>query len=242
MSAVLDISNLQFRWPNSQRNLLDIPRLVIAKGEKVFIKGSSGSGKTTLLSLIGGINTPQQGSIKLLEKDIVVISQSQRDHFRADHVGFIFQLFNLVPYLSVIDNIVLVCKFSIHRANRALQSSSSLEEEAIRLLDHLQLNDKTIIEKPVAELSVGQQQRVATARALIGSPEIIIADEPTSSLDSDVRKNFLQLLMQQCEACGSTLLFVSHDSSLESWFDRTLHLNEINQAVSNTKDGEHSAA
>lgn len=231
MTTVLDINELQFCWPNSQQNLLDIPDLSIKKGERVFIKGSSGSGKTTLLSLIGGINTPQHGAIELLQTDITTISQSQRDHFRADHVGFIFQLFNLIPYLSVIENVVLACKFSQNRNDRALKNASSLEQEALRLLEHLQLNDQTIINKPVAELSVGQQQRVATARALIGSPEFIIADEPTSALDSDVRENFLELLMQECKGCGSTLLFVSHDTHLQNWFDRTIYLNDINQAA-----------
>ncbi len=228
--SVLNIRGLTFNWGN-QRTLLDIPSLTIEKGEKVFLKGASGSGKTTLLSLIGGINSPTQGSIELLDKNIVGLSQSQKDHFRADHIGFIFQLFNLIPYLSVIDNVVLACKFSQNRAARALKNSTTLEQEAVRLLDHLQLNDPALIRKPVVELSVGQQQRVATARALIGSPEIIIADEPTSALDSEVRENFLQLLKQECELCQSTLLFVSHDSSLEQYFDRALDIDKINRAA-----------
>jgi len=226
---VLQIQNLQFSWQGSQRMVLDIPELDIELGEKVFLKGASGSGKTTLLSLIGGINTPQKGAIKILQQEVSQLSQSQRDHFRSDHIGFIFQLFNLIPYLSVIDNIILACKFSKARKDRAVAMSGSLEQEALRLLEHLQLNDPALISQSVGDLSVGQQQRVAVARALIGSPEIIIADEPTSALDSDVRAEFLSLLKKECEQSGSTLLFVSHDSNLESAFDRVVYLDQINR-------------
>jgi putative ABC transport system ATP-binding protein len=238
--SVLRIQDLRFQWRNSRQTLLDIPSISIEKGEKVFLKGASGSGKTTLLSLIGGISTPGNGSIELLGKNIVALTHSQRDHFRSDHIGFIFQLFNLIPYLSVIENIVLACNFSKSRAKRALKNSPTLEQEAMRLLEHLQLNDPAMIRKPVIELSVGQQQRVATARALIGSPEFIIADEPTSALDSDVRENFLQLLKQECDLCQSTLLFVSHDSSLEQYFDRTLYLHEINRASGSSREPVHA--
>ncbi len=229
---VLQISDLRFRWPNSQRDLLAISSLSVNRGEKVFIKGASGSGKTTLLSLVGGVHVPTAGEIRLLGKDITRLSLSRRDHFRADHIGYIFQLFNLIPYLSVLDNIVLSCRFSTTRAEKALRQSGSLEEEALRLLDHLELGDRQFLRQPVVNLSVGQQQRVATARALMGSPEFIIADEPTSALDSDVREKFLALLIQECELADSTLLFVSHDSYLEPAFERSLSLQSLNEAVS----------
>ncbi len=230
ITPLLKVENLRFRWPSGQRDVVDIPELSIQQGERVFIKGESGSGKTTLLSLLGGINLPDSGRINLLGTDIGQLKQSHRDQFRADHIGFVFQLFNLIPYLSVIENITLACAFSSQRKAKALVKSSTLEDEAYRLLSHLQLQDRSLLNKPVSDLSVGQQQRVAAARALIGSPELIIADEPTSALDADTREHFLSLLLSECEHSGSTVLFVSHDPSLEKTFDRSIHLNKLNRA------------
>lgn len=230
MEEILRINDLKFRWPKSQRNVLDIQSLSVNAGERMFIKGESGSGKTTLLSLVGGINSPDAGSIEILNQNLSEMRSSARDQFRADHIGFIFQLFNLIPYLSVIENIVLSCQFSRFRMKRALDKSATVEQEALRLLNHLQIKDPALIAKPVVELSVGQQQRVAAARALVGAPELIIADEPTSALDSSAREYFLDLLFRECEQCGSTVLFVSHDSTLETQFDRTLLLHELNRA------------
>jgi len=230
ITPLLKVENLRFRWPSGPRDVVDIPELSIQQGERVFIKGESGSGKTTLLSLLGGINLPDSGRINLLGTDIGQLKQSHRDQFRADHIGFVFQLFNLIPYLSVIENITLACAFSSQRKAKALVKSSTLEDEAYRLLSHLQLQDRSLLNKPVSDLSVGQQQRVAAARALIGSPELIIADEPTSALDADTREHFLSLLLSECEHSGSTVLFVSHDPSLEKTFDRSIHLNKLNRA------------
>jgi len=235
-TALLKVENLRFRWLSSQRDVMDIPELSIQKGERVFIKGESGAGKTTLLSLLGGINLPDSGLINILGTDISQLKQSRRDQFRADHIGFVFQLFNLIPYLSVIENITLACEFSSRRKAKALSKSKTLEDEAYRLLSHLQLQDRRLLTKPVSELSVGQQQRVAAARALIGSPELIIADEPTSALDADTREHFLNLLLSECEYSGSTVLFVSHDRGLEHAFDRSILLNELNKADSRSKD------
>jgi len=236
-TPLIYVENLRFRWPLSQRDVVDIPELTIQKGERVFIKGESGSGKTTLLSLIGGINLPNSGRINILGTNIGQLKQSRRDQFRADHIGFIFQLFNLIPYLSVTENITLACAFSSRRKANALKKSKTLEDEAYRLLCHLQLQDRRILNKPVSDLSVGQQQRVAAARALIGSPELIIADEPTSALDADTREHFLSLLLSECELSGSTALFVSHDQTLEKHFDRHIHLSNLNKAdISNKKE------
>lgn len=240
--ALLEIEGLRFRWPSTRQDVLDIPALSIDRGERVFIKGQSGSGKTSLLGLIGGINQPQSGRISILGNTITQFSQSQKDQFRADHIGFIFQLFNLIPYLSVIENITLACRFSRLRAERALQKSDSLEQEALRLLQHLQMDDPDLLAKPVRELSVGQQQRVATARALMGAPELIIADEPTSALDTDTREHFLQLLLRECRNSNSGVLFVSHDSGLENAFDRSIHLNALNHAASSNALADDAAA
>lgn len=230
--SMLAIRDLRFRWPKSQQDVLDIQTLDIKKGDRVFIKGQSGTGKTTLLSLIGGIHTPTAGKIQVLNQNIHALNPAKRDQFRADHIGFIFQLFNLIPYLSVIDNVILSCQFSTYRHQRVLNKGCSLEEEALRLLAHLHLNDEALLAKPVVDLSVGQQQRVATARALIGAPQLIIADEPTSALDTDTRERFIQLLFQECKACGSTLLFVSHDGQLQTLFDQTIMLEDINRCSS----------
>jgi putative ABC transport system ATP-binding protein len=203
--------------------------LQVARGERIFIHGASGSGKSTLLSLLAGVNPPSGGEVQVLGEALGRLSGAKRDRFRSDHIGFVFQLFNLIPYLSVLENVTLPCRFSHRRRHKALQSGNSLDAEAMRLLQHLDMADDALIHRPVTELSVGQQQRVATARALIGAPEIIIADEPTSALDSDMRQAFLRLLFQECGATGSTLLFVSHDRQLEPMFERHVALHEINR-------------
>ncbi|PVV27828.1 MAG: methionine ABC transporter ATP-binding protein [gamma proteobacterium symbiont of Ctena orbiculata] len=204
--------------------------LEVARGERIFIRGASGSGKSPLLALLAGVNLPTGGDVAILGETINRLSSARRDHYRSDHIGFIFQLFNLIPYLSVLDNVTLPCRFSRLRKEKATASGNSLQDEALRLLAHLDMADEDLVDRPVTELSVGQQQRVATARALIGAPGIIIADEPTSALDSDMRQAFLRLLFQECEETGSTLLFVSHDRQLETLFERHITLDEVNRA------------
>lgn len=227
--AIIQLQALQFAWKTDQP-ILQIDELVIKKRHKMFIKGPSGCGKTTLLALLGGILKPQQGQITILGHDITQLSNSQRDLFRSEHIGFIFQMFNLLPYLSVLDNITLPCRFSQKRQQRIKEKQATPQSEAMQLVETLGL-PKGVLSKPVTELSIGQQQRVAAARALIGGPEIIIADEPTSALDYDARKSFLSLLFEVCDAYQATLLFVSHDPTLETLFDDTLSLMNINKAT-----------
>ena len=224
--SVIQLSHLTFRWPKQTENLLEIPSLTINKGEKVFLKGPSGSGKSSLLSLLAGISQPTSGEISLLQQPFSQLKSTQRDKFRADHIGYIFQMFNLLPYLSVIDNVLLPCRFSRQRKS---QLSEDMKQEATRLLNQLHLPPECL-ERPISELSIGQQQRVAEARALIGQPELLIADEPTSALDHDNREAFIQLLMAECNKAETTLLFVSHDETLEMLFDRSIALNDINLA------------
>ncbi|CEA06594.1 ABC transporter-like protein [Pseudomonas saudimassiliensis] len=230
-TPVIQLHHVSFAWPR-QPTLLDIASLTLQPGERVFLKGPSGSGKTTLLSLIGGVQLPDHGQIRLLGQDLARLSRSARDQFRADHSGYIFQMFNLLPYLSVIENIALPCHFSRLRRQRAAERYGSVAAAATALLEQLGLSQAVVGEQPVAELSIGQQQRVAAARALIGSPELIIADEPTSALDADTREAFLELLFAECQAAGSALLFVSHDGALEGMFDRSLALGDLNRAAS----------
>jgi len=227
---VIDISNLEFSWNPQASTVLSIDALQVSPGERLFIKGPSGSGKSTLLSLLSGVTTAGAGTVRVMDQSLEQLSSIQRDHFRANHIGYIFQMFNLIPYLSVIDNVVLPCHFSKQRRSRALDNGNDLKAEARRLLDHLDMAQAELLNRPVTTLSVGQQQRVAAARALMGSPELLIADEPTSSLDADRRESFIKLLFDECKQTGSTLIFVSHDGSLENLFDRTIDLAEINRA------------
>lgn len=227
VNQIIQIKNLLFKWPAQKDDLLSIAELHIGKGEHLFLCGESGSGKSTFLNLLGGVVTPQQGEIVILGRSLVSLSAIQRDQFRAGHIGFIFQQFNLLPYLSIIDNVTLPCHFSIERYKKACGSSSNPENEARRLLNHLGIDDEELITKPVTQLSVGQQQRVAAARALIGSPEIIIADEPTSSLDEKSQKAFVNLLLKEAEAAGSTIILVSHDQRFAAFFQRSASIKGL---------------
>ena len=202
--------------------LLNIPRWEVASGEKVFLEGESGSGKSTLLNLIAGILPPTSGQITLLGERLERLNQRQRDRFRAGNIGYIFQQFNLIPYLNAIDNILLAQEFS----NKVTGNGFARAQE---LLEQLQLPE-SVWRLPGQSLSIGQQQRVAIARALFNSPRLILADEPTSALDQKNRKAFMEILMDLCDAYQSTLIFVSHDPALASDFDRIDVLGDINKA------------
>lgn len=227
---LIELHDLVFAWPD-QAPLLDIPDFRLEVGEALFLKGPSGSGKTTLLGLLGGVNRPGQGSIQLLGQDLAALGQGQRDRFRVDHTGYIFQQFNLLPFLSVRENVELPCRFSNSRASRASQRHGSIDQAAAQLLAHLGLDDPALLARRADSLSIGQQQRVAAARALIGQPELVIADEPTSALDADSREAFIRLLFEECRTAGASLLFVSHDQSLAPLFDRHLSLADLNRAA-----------
>lgn len=213
------ISNLAFRWRPTDAYCLALTNVTVDTGRSLFLHGPSGSGKSTLLNLIGGVLLPARGSVSLLGQPLGELSASRRDAFRADHLGFIFQQFNLIPYLPVLDNVLLPCRFSAQRAKRV----SEPQAEARRLLAALDL-DPALLDRPAAELSVGQQQRVAAARALIGQPEILIADEPTSALDAERQATFVELLLSEAKRAGSTVVFVSHDLRLAAHFDHSLAL------------------
>jgi len=235
MSTCVSIRDLRFSWPGAKAPLLDIPKLDIAANARVMLRGASGSGKSTLLSLLAGIHKPQQGHIEILQQDLAQLSARQRDKLRANDIGFIFQQFNLLPYLSALENVRLGAQFSALRRQRVLQSGESVDAASARLLNELGI-DAHLQQQPAHSLSVGQQQRVAVARALLGKPALIIADEPTSALDAERRDDFLKLLFNECEQQQTALLFVTHDASLATHFERHLELAEINQA------GSHSNA
>ena len=199
-------------------------------GEKVFLQGSSGSGKSTLLGLIAGVLAPQIGEITALGQRLDKLSGGKRDQFRAEHIGLVFQLFNLLPYFNLLDNVLLSARFSKRRAAKAIAEFGSVEKAAASLLHALGLGD-AMHRTRVDQLSVGQQQRVAVARALLGSPELLICDEPTSAIDSNAREHFMKLVFKQAERAGSAILFVSHDAALAPRFDRQVDLAQINQAA-----------
>ena len=226
--SLVELRDLSFGWRTGQP-LLEIAAFDVAAGERVFISGPSGSGKSTLLGLIGGVLTPTSGTVRVLGESLGSLSAARRDALRVDRIGFIFQMFNLLPYLSVRDNVALPCRFSARRRERATAGGLELRLEAERLLGRLGLDDAGLLDRRVTELSIGQQQRVAAARALIGKPELLIADEPTSSLDADARASFLELLMTECRTAGSAIVFVSHDRSLAARFDRQVNLLALTQ-------------
>ncbi|WIM04562.1 MAG: ATP-binding cassette domain-containing protein [Candidatus Nitricoxidivorans perseverans] len=223
------LRDVAFRWPRQPRPCLDIPALRVDAGEHVFLHGPSGGGKSTLLGLLGGVALPERGCVEVLGHELTRLSGRARDRLRADSIGFLFQQFNLLPWLAAIDNVLLPCTFSARRRERAAQERSP-RDEAGRLLAHLDLAP-ALWRRPAAELSVGQQQRVAAARALIGRPEILIADEPTSALDAPRQQIFIDLLLKEAAAAGAALLFVSHDARLAAHFDRTVALSDINRAA-----------
>jgi putative ABC transport system ATP-binding protein len=234
--TVVDLSGVRFSWSSGSPLVIDIETLRVARGERVFVVGPSGSGKSTLLSLLAGVITPRDGAVRILGRDLGALSSAARDRFRADHIGFIFQMFNLIPYLSVLENVGLPCGFSERRRTRAARVGATVEREAVRLLENLDMGAANILRRAVVELSAGEQQRVASARALIGAPELVIADEPTSSLDADRRTAFLDLLFRECSREHAALFFVSHDASLAARFDRAIPFAEINRALRPASD------
>ena len=221
--TAIKIANLQYLWPESDDLTIDIPSLQVDRGSSVFLQGASGSGKSTLLSLLAGTLKASSGTLQVLGTDLSLLSPRQRDRFRAEHVGIVFQQFNLIPFLTVLGNLKLASRF-------VNQSAEATENRATELLASLRL-DPAILQRRANRLSVGQQQRVAIARAFINEPEVLLADEPTSALDAEARDLFMNLLMAVRETTGCTLIFASHDSSLARFFDFKLVLSEVNRTV-----------
>lgn len=219
----LNLDQVAFHWEGRSAFGLTIPDFCIRSGERVLLLGESGSGKSTLLSLICGINAPQRGSISVDGIEITRMRPAARDRFRAEKIGIVFQQFNLLPYASPIDNILLPLRFAPERRVGVGDAHSA----AVALTDALGLARDAMASSNSDRLSVGQQQRVAVARALIGAPSLIVADEPTSALDAGSQASFLALLFAQCTAAGSTLLMVSHDERLSPRFDRSVRMEDI---------------
>jgi len=233
---VLSLRALAWRWPGAMEPVFDGVNMALKAGEHVLLQGESGCGKSTLLALAAGVRVAGLGQVSLLGQDWRALPSVQRDRRRADHIGCIFQQFNLLPYLSVLDNVLLPCHFSPVRAQRAGANAAQRQARAQALLDALQLAP-ALWARSAAQLSVGQQQRVAAARAFLGAPELVLADEPTSALDEARRDQFMALLLAVCREAGSALLLVSHDSRLAVHCHRTLRWSALKSgAVPSSED------
>lgn len=224
------LKDVRFRYPRSSADTIAIDELVVGATETLFLSGPSGCGKSTLLSLLAGVLEADRGEVRLLDLDWRTLPAGRRDRRRADHIGYIFQQFNLLPYLTALDNVLLPCRVSPLRAERAGGSRAANHACAEDLLARLGLTGD-VLRRRADALSVGQQQRVAAARALLGSPELVIADEPTSSLDEDARNAFMDHLLDACAASGNALVFVSHDRRLAARFGREIALPALNRAA-----------
>ena len=216
---MLETLGLEYHYEHGKK--IVFPDIGLKRGQRLLISGFSGCGKTTLLSLIAGALKLQAGDIKFDGINYSTMSSLLLDQFRADHIGYIFQTLNLIPFLSVSENIALGVRFSQSRKSKV----SNLSQEVVRLVSSLGL-EREALKIPVSRLSVGQQQRVAAARALIGKPDLILADEPTSALDSDTTKKFLNEVMETFDSNKQAIIMVSHDASIAPYFDTVIDFNE----------------
>ena len=227
--TLIEIKNLEYSSTNSNF-VMKIDSFNFPSGKSLLVSGESGSGKTTFLNLLSGTILPQKGEITILGKNLSESSSVKKDKIRGDNFGIIFQTFNLLPYLSVEENILLGLSFSYLRKSRL---KGSYQEEIEILMSKLSLNYKSLMNRKAHELSIGQQQRVAVARALIGSPEIILADEPTSALDVKNKEEFIKLLFNSMDKKRQSLIMVSHDQNLAESFDSKKSIHDICGIIEN---------
>lgn len=217
--SFLKIESLEFKYSKGP-TILSIPHLTLEEGQGLFLYGPSGHGKSTLLNLIAGVLAPTSGEITIGETLLHKLSAGKKDQWRGDNLGYVFQQFNLIPYLSIFENIMLPCQFS---KKRKAQSS---EKEIHELIERMNLS--SFIHKQVKDLSIGQQQRVALCRALVGKPKLLLADEPTSALDEKNTNELMNLLKEERAKNQLTTIFVSHDLRLKPFFDSHQSLVDLN--------------
>jgi len=227
MAPILSVTGLRHRWPGQAQVGLSVPRLTLEAGDTVFLQGPSGCGKSTLLALLAGVLPVQAGQIDWMGQ-----ARPTRglDAWRGEHLGLVFQQFNLLPYLSALDNVLLPCRLSSRRHQQAIQVAGSAAEQARTLLNSMGL-DSAQHRQAAGQLSIGQQQRVAAARALMGRPALVLADEPTSALDEDTRDRFMQTWLNQARQSGCAMLFVSHDQRLAHHFARQIRWQALTEGT-----------
>ncbi|MGK7897076.1 MAG: ABC transporter ATP-binding protein [Xenococcus sp. (in: cyanobacteria)] len=216
---MIEIKDLQFSYQQGDFSL-NIPQLTIEKGTKVAVVGSSGCGKTTLLHLISGIKVPNQGSIKVNSINLEKLRDRDRRQFRITNIGFIFQDFELIDYLNVLDNIL-----HSYRLNPALKLTKEVKEKAYHLAETVGIIDKT--KRSINQLSQGEKQRIAICRALLTQPKLLLADEATGNLDPANKQRIMQILFSYLEEHQATLIAVTHDYELLSLFDENIDLQQF---------------
>ncbi len=219
VALMISVENLQFRYREGGFSLA-IPRLAVAKAENAALIGPSGSGKTTLLSLIAGVSVPAAGRIRVGAEEITALGDAERRSFRIRNIGMVFQEFELLEYLSVADNILLP-----YRIADSLRLTPEIHERARELGRRVGLGDK--LGRNVTRLSQGERQRVGVCRALLTNPPLLLADEPTGSLDPSNKWRVLDILFEFAEENGATLLTVTHDHDLLDRFDRVIDFKEF---------------
>ena len=215
------LESLFFQYPDSQFQL-NIDNLGFDQGSKSAIIGTSGYGKTTMLNIIAGIITPQKGSVKVKDQMINTLGDAERRNFRIQHIGFIFQDFKLIPYLNVMDNILLP-----YRINSTISMNNETMQSALSIAEELGIDDK--MKKYPAKLSQGEKQRVAICRALLNRPSLILADEPTGNLDPENKKRIMDILFDSVEKFKATLITVTHDHEMLKGFDRVIDFKNFQE-------------
>lgn len=218
---MVELERLFFQYPDSQFRL-NIDNLGFSQGSKTAIIGTSGYGKTTMLNIIAGIITPQKGSVKVEDQIINALTDAERRNFRIQQIGFIFQDFKLIPYLNVMDNILLP-----YRINSSISMNNETLESAFSLAKELGIDDK--MKKYPAKLSQGERQRVAICRALLNRPSLILADEPTGNLDPENKRRIMDILFDSVERFKATLITVTHDHDMLKGFDRTIDFKQFQE-------------
>ena len=217
----IKLHNLNYTFQGSSLPVLSIPAWQVARNERVFLQGESGSGKSTLLGLLAGLQLPTLGEVEILGARMSALGAGKRDRFRAKHLGVVFQQFNLIPYLSALENVLLAAQLGTSDRRGARQ-------RAIELLESVNL-PSSLHDRKATALSIGQQQRVAIVRALINEPSLLLVDEPTSALDHNNRDAFLALLFDMLADVDCAMVFVSHDPTIGRLFDTHVRLAELNQ-------------
>jgi putative ABC transport system ATP-binding protein len=216
---VIEIESLKFAYPGGVFNL-DVPNFELRQGEKLALIGPSGSGKTTLLNLVSGIVIPDEGRIRVTDTEISALPDASRRSFRIRNIGFVFQSFELLDYLNVLDNIL-----HSYRITRALRLDTEVRDRAVAIARQMGIGDK--LKRRVNALSQGEQQRVAICRALVPGPQLVLADEATGNLDPNTKTRILDLLFESVDSHGATLLAVTHDHELLPRFDRVVDFAEL---------------